>query len=85
MPHFNFMSFVDPLSDEEIAAVSNYVLGRYGNPAAQVSANDVKVARAGGAKPLLAVIQPYILPAMLAGLLLLAVFVVRYPRRRATH
>ncbi len=85
MPHFNAMSFVDPLSDEEIASVSNYVLGRYGNPAAQVSVNDVKVARAGGAKPLLAVVQPYILPAMLLGLLLLVVLAVRVQRRRSAH
>lgn len=55
-------SFTDQLSDQEIADVSNYVLTNYGNPSVKVTAEDVKVARAGGKLPLLAQLRPFILP-----------------------
>lgn len=72
MPRFDALSYVDPLTDAQIADISNYVLGRYGNGAVRVSEADVALSRAGGPRPLLAQVQPYILPAMGVGLLLLA-------------
>lgn len=87
MPRFDKLSYVDPLTDAQIAAISNYVLGRYGNGAARVSEEDVATARAGGPRPLLARVQPYILPAMGVGVLLLAWLVravwIRRRRRAA--
>jgi mono/diheme cytochrome c family protein len=72
MPRFDALSYVDPLTDTQVADISNYVLGRYGNSGAHVSVADVALARAGGPRPLLAQVQPYILPAMGVGVLLLA-------------
>lgn len=74
MPAFGEQaSFTDRLSDEEIAAVSNYVLTQYGNPAVKVSAQDVKSLRAGGKPPFIAQIRPLILPAIVGVLLVLAI------------
>jgi hypothetical protein len=61
---------VQPLTDDQIASISNYVLQRFGNPATSVTSADVALARQGGQLPLLAWIQPYMLPA--AGLVVLA-------------
>ena len=84
-PHFmpafgDDASFTDRLSDQEIADLSNYVLSRYGNAAVKVSLEDVRVARAGGPKPLLAKAQPFLVP---AGVLVLAVLIGLVLRRRA--
>ncbi|UYH52002.1 cytochrome c [Candidatus Kirkpatrickella diaphorinae] len=48
MPHF-----ADELSDAQVAAVSNYVLQRFGNAALSVSAADVDKFRRGDDRPLL--------------------------------
>lgn len=48
MPHF-----ADELSDAQVAAVSNYVLQRFGNAALTVSAADVDKFRRGDDRPLL--------------------------------
>lgn len=66
MPSFGPGSYVTPLSDKEIADISNYVLKRFGNPEAHVTMEDVAIARSGGPVPLLAKMQPYILPAIAA-------------------
>jgi len=60
MPGFGADSLVNPLSDEEIAAVSNYTLQRFGNPAVRVSAADVAQARNGGPPPLLARVSAWL-------------------------
>jgi mono/diheme cytochrome c family protein len=73
MPRFDSLSYVDPLTDEQIAAIANHVLIRYGNSAARVSDTDVAIARRGGPRPLLAQAQPFMAPA-LGVLLLLGVF-----------
>ncbi|QHI97716.1 c-type cytochrome [Xylophilus rhododendri] len=82
MPRFDQQSQVQPLTDEQIASVSNYVLARYGNLAVEVQPRDVAEARAGGPRPLLARLQPMILPLMVAGvvvvLLLIAFLVMRW-------
>lgn len=82
MPRFDALSYVDPLTDGQIAAIANHVLVRYGNSAATVSERDVAVARAGGAKPLLAQAQPFILPAMVLAALLVLVLLSVWLRRR---
>ncbi|AHV94903.1 cytochrome c [Bordetella holmesii] len=84
MPRFDQKSYVQPLTNNEIALIANYVLANYGNPVLTVTAEDVQVARSGGAPPLLARMQPYILPALIvaAVLVLLGVFVLVRRRRR---
>lgn len=86
-PHFmpafgDAASYTDRLSDQEIADLSNYVLHRYGNAAVKVSVEDVREARAGGRKPLLAKAQPFMVP---AGVLVLLVLVALVLRRRRRH
>jgi mono/diheme cytochrome c family protein len=82
MPRFDGLSFVQPLTDQQVADVANYVLQHYGNGAISVSAKDVTVARNGGEAPLLAVVQPYILPAMVIGAVLVIGLVALWLRRR---
>lgn len=84
MPAFgDTASYTDRLSDQEIADLSNYVLAQYGGSSVRVDAAQVRVARAGGPKPLIVQAQPVVLPAivLLAVLVLLAVVLVL--RRRA--
>jgi mono/diheme cytochrome c family protein len=66
MPHFGTGSFVGTLSNQQVADISNYVLSSYGNPQARVTPAEVAVSRAGGPQPLLARLQPYIMPAMIS-------------------
>lgn len=62
MPGFGKQSYVTPLTDRQIADLSNYVLQNFGNSQANVTPDDVAMARAGGPKPILATVQPFILP-----------------------
>ena len=85
MPRFDEKSYVDPLTNEQIAAIANHVLKHYG-PAtsSHVTPQDVQQARQGGPQPFLAKAQPYIAPAMVViGLLvvLLLWWLVRRRRR----
>ena len=83
MPRFDSLSYVNPLTNEQIAKISNYVLAQYGSPGAQVTPQDVAVARDGGPKPLLARMQPYIIPLIgLFGLIILLLLGVIIKRRR---
>ncbi|MPM78908.1 Fructose dehydrogenase cytochrome subunit [bioreactor metagenome] len=65
MPRFDEKSYVDPLTNEQIAAIANHVLEYYG-PAtiAKVSVQDVQRARQGGEAAPLARLQPYIAPTL---------------------
>ncbi|MFI3311607.1 cytochrome c [Ewingella allii] len=83
MPKFGEGSYVGQLSDQQIADISNYVLTHYGNAAIQVNAHDVAVLRAGGPITLLAKLQPYMAPAMVAGVVILLVLIFWLGRRRA--
>ena len=49
MPGFSSPSYVDKLSDAQVADISNFVLAHYGNPEVTVSAGDV--AGASGRPP----------------------------------
>jgi mono/diheme cytochrome c family protein len=54
MPQFGDQSYVQSLSDVQIAAISNYVLTTFGDPKVHVTDHDVATARKGGpASPLL--------------------------------
>jgi mono/diheme cytochrome c family protein len=86
MPRFDEKSYVNPLTDKQIALIANYVLKQYGNPDVQVSEAYVAQARKGGEQPALARLQPYILPAIAVAVVLLlliagAVLMVRRRRR----
>ncbi|WP_321816014.1 MULTISPECIES: cytochrome c [unclassified Paraburkholderia] len=87
MPNFGEESYVQPLTDEQIASIANYVLAQYGNADVHVSVEDVAIARNGGPRPLLARLQPVMVPGgILVALLVigLLISVVRRGRRRVT-
>jgi mono/diheme cytochrome c family protein len=77
-------SFTERLSDDEIAAVSNYVLAQYGNPSVKVTAADVVTIRNGGPTPLLARLVPVGLAGSAVVIALVVVWLVRR-RRRPSH
>ncbi|WP_435490623.1 c-type cytochrome [Variovorax sp. ZT4R33] len=87
MPAFgDAASFTDRLSDQEIADVSNYVFGHYGNPAVKVSAGDVQTLRAGGKPPLIAQLRPLIVPSIVVlAVLLVLIVALRARARRRTQ
>lgn len=72
MPHFSEGSYVQALSDADIAAVATYVRTTFG-PGDQVTEAQVALIRDGGEKPLLAKIARLWLPLLILGL---AAFVV---------
>ena len=83
MPRFGEGSYVAVLTDRQIADIATYVLARYGNPDAKVTVEDVATARSGGPVPLLARLQPYILPALWGALVVvLALVVLLFVRAR---
>jgi len=47
MPRFGEESYIQPLTDEQISTISNYVLQTFGNPNVLVSTKDVATARKG--------------------------------------
>jgi mono/diheme cytochrome c family protein len=64
MPRFDEMSFVQSLSDEQIAQVSTFVARQFGNPNLHVAAADVAKVRAGGPTSPLALLANYAVPAL---------------------
>lgn len=73
MPSFGEKSYVNKLGDQQVADISNYVLTNFGNPEARVTPADVAVARKGGPVPLLAKAQPFILPLIGIGAVLVVI------------
>lgn len=67
MPHFSEGSFVQALSDADVAAVASYVRTSFG-PGDQVTEAQVALIRDGGEKPLLAKIARLWLPLLILGL-----------------
>lgn len=86
MPHFSKGSMINELSNEEVAAITNYVLEQYGNPQLEVTSDDVAQAREGGAEPLLAKVQPFIVWIIVAVVILITALVIwlviRHRKRR---
>jgi len=77
--------FSERLSDQQIADVSNYVFKNYGNPQLSVTADQVKVIREGGEKPLLAKLtSPVVMTiaAIIVALILISVAVLVARNRR---
>jgi mono/diheme cytochrome c family protein len=87
MPGFGKNSFVNPLSDQQVVDISNYVLTSFGNREAKVSLADVAAARDGGPTTFLAEIQPYIVTSIWVVvaiiLLMLLVLVSIWRQKRA--
>lgn len=83
MPRFDQRSYVQALTDEQIASIANYVLKQYGNPAVTVTPAYVAQARSGGETPLLARLPHFIVPVGIAALLaLIALLAWRRTRRQ---
>ncbi|KXV02391.1 cytochrome C [Gluconobacter potus] len=80
MPGFGPGSYVDSLSDQDIADISNYVEQRFGNPNVKVTPDDVKLIRSGGPKPLIAQLGAFTVPAMIGAALILAVAILFFIR-----
>jgi mono/diheme cytochrome c family protein len=74
-------SYTERLSDEEIAAISNYVLTQYGNPSVEVSAADVATIRLGGPAPAIVKLMPVGLGALGVLVVLLILWVVARRRK----
>lgn len=72
-------AFAEQLNDRQIATLASYLTQHYGNPAATVSAEQVRVLRAGGAPSYLVALARW---AMLAVVLLILVIVLLLIRRR---
>lgn len=86
MPGFGPGSFVQTLSDHDVADVANYVLRQFGNTSASVTPADVALVRAGGPKPLIARLGPFIAPAMGVGgvaVVLIAALLLLRRRKRS--
>ncbi|GBQ30588.1 cytochrome c [Gluconacetobacter sacchari] len=75
MPGFGPDSLVQPLDDQQVATLANYVLGHFGNAQAAVTAESVATIRAGGPKPAIAQLsEPRVLAVLaIAGLVILGV------------
>jgi mono/diheme cytochrome c family protein len=85
MPSFGRGSYVAQLNNQQVADISNYVLTTFGNAKDHVSAEDVAVARAGGPRPLLAIVQPYIVPGIAIAVVIIVLLLgIVFARRRKT-
>lgn len=87
MPAFGKTPLVQPLDNQQIASIADYVLSHFGNAEASVSVSDVEASRAGG-KPVLIslLINPVVGLSLIAGglaaLVLSIVIILRVVRRR---
>jgi mono/diheme cytochrome c family protein len=82
MPRFDQTSYVQPLSDAQIAALGSYVFKTFGNPKVSVSARDVALARQGGPPSFLGQAAKLIVPGGAALLVVLALTWLALRRRR---
>ena len=83
MPSFGEDSYVQPLKDDQVAAIANYVLAQYGNADVTVTPDDVAVVRSGGPVPLLVRARPLMLAGPVVVVLLIALGIM--VRRRRTR
>lgn len=84
--HVSMPAFEYDMTDAQVAAVVNYVEEHFGNPAVHATAEDVATIRAGGPKPLLLKLTPYLMVAgvVVAVLVLwLIVFLLRRRKRKS--
>jgi D-sorbitol dehydrogenase (acceptor) len=73
-------AFGQDMNDQQVAAVSNYVLSRFGNARLNVTADQVKTLRSGGEKPLLV---KMLIPAAIGIIILLLVLVIIIARHKS--
>lgn len=85
MPGFSSPSYVDKLTDQQVAEISNFVLHNYGNAEVRVTADDVAWIRKGGHPPVLAQAQPWILPGIIVAMVVLLVVIVLWRRGRRSN
>lgn len=85
MPSFGKGSYVGQLSDEDIAKIASFVYLKFGIPSVTVKSEQVAEIRRGGPLPLLARIQPYIVPVMAISVVV-ALFIIGWliGRRRSS-
>ncbi|WP_168787451.1 cytochrome c [Paraburkholderia aromaticivorans] len=77
-------SYTERLSDEDIAAVSNYVLTQYGNAKLKVTPEDVATIRQGGPAPMIAKLVPAALIAFLVFIVAVVSWIVIRRRKSVT-
>lgn len=82
MPAFGEGSYVGELTDKQIADIANFVLQKYGNARVTVTPQDVAQIRAGGPKPFIAQVQPFIIPGMGVGGIIVLALIIWLLRRR---
>ena len=82
MPAFGPDAYVNRLSDQQVADVSNYVLKQFGNAAVTVTAQDVTTVRTGGPTAPLATLGKLAVPGIVIVVLLVLAFVFWLSRRR---
>lgn len=88
MPAFGQGSYVGQLSDEDVAKIATFVYHKFGNASVSVTPEQVAEIRRGGPQPLLAQLQPYMVPAMVAGivaLIILAGGIISWRRRKTRN
>lgn len=76
-------AFGEEMNNEQIAAVTNFVMTRFGNPDVSVTAQRVQQLRQGGAVPLLVRAMPYLLVAGAIAAVLVALLLALWWRRRS--
>ena len=81
MPAFGPHGYVNKLSYQEVADLSNYVLTQYGNPKVRVTAQDVAVVAQGGPVPLIAKVGHYAVQLVVVALLIVLLIVLLITRR----
>jgi len=75
--------FAQTLTDQQVATLGSYLLKHYGNPAAVISADQVKTLRAGGAPSHLVLLARLALIVILLVLVAIIVMLMRRRRRKA--
>jgi mono/diheme cytochrome c family protein len=84
MPAFSNGSYVDDLSDQEIADVANFVFQQFGNPDVTVTAQDVVVERQGGPPSLLARLGGFAVPGLAVAVFIILLIILLLVVRRRT-
>jgi mono/diheme cytochrome c family protein len=86
MPRFDEASYVQSLTDEQVATVGNYVLQTFGNPTVRISAKDVATARKGGSlSPLIELVDFGALLAAAVAIALIGLAVLLVRRRHGSQ
>jgi len=77
-------AFANQLSDWQIATLATYLTQHYGNPSAKVSAEQVRLLRAGGAPSHLIALTRWAMVVVVLLILVIVVLLIRRKRRRAS-